>query len=72
MKPENVTCPDCQAPMRPRNGPHGTFWGCSLYPTCKGTRDSMGRSKRERAEERRENPEPRQRRFEEQGPWSTR
>lgn len=45
--------------MKARNGPHGKFWGCERYPHCKGTRDSMGRSKRERDAERTENPEPR-------------
>jgi ssDNA-binding Zn-finger/Zn-ribbon topoisomerase 1 len=57
-KPENVTCPDCGAPMRSRKSEHGVFWGCSRYPQCRGTRDSMGRSKREQRETRREDLTP--------------
>lgn len=48
MKPENVKCPDCDGPMVSRKSQYGTFWGCKSYPKCKGTRDSMGRSKMER------------------------
>ena len=47
-KPENVKCPECDGPMKPRNGKFGVFWGCANYPRCKGTRDSMGQSKDER------------------------
>ena|SRR6187549_945091 len=50
-KPENVKCPLCAGPMKPRDGQYGKFWGCSRYPNCKGTRDSMGRSKEEREAE---------------------
>lgn len=37
------TCPQCGSPMRRRvakrgRNAGGTFWGCSRYPTCKGTR----------------------------------
>lgn len=32
------TCPRCGSPMRPRSGRYGQFWGCSRYPSCKGTR----------------------------------
>ena len=32
-------CPDCRQTMRLRNGKKGQFWGCSAYPTCKGTRE---------------------------------
>jgi len=42
MKPENVTCPDCNGPMVSRKSQHGVFWGCKNYPNCKGTRNSMG------------------------------
>lgn len=49
---EDVLCPDCNGPMVSRKGQYGTFWGCKAYPSCKGTRDSMGRSKAERAAER--------------------
>ncbi len=33
-----ATCPLCQKPMVKRKGPYSEFWGCSGYPTCKGTR----------------------------------
>ncbi|MBV9358298.1 MAG: topoisomerase DNA-binding C4 zinc finger domain-containing protein [Chloroflexi bacterium] len=32
------TCPACEASMRRRSGRYGDFWGCSRYPSCKGTR----------------------------------
>jgi superfamily II DNA/RNA helicase len=31
-------CPLCRAPMRRRGGRYGEFWGCSCYPSCRGTR----------------------------------
>ena len=31
-------CPDCGKPMRRRKSAKGTFWGCSAFPACKGTR----------------------------------
>lgn len=31
-------CPQCGATMRLRHGTHGDFWGCTAYPTCRGTR----------------------------------
>jgi four helix bundle suffix protein len=31
-------CPECSKPMRKRQSQRGEFWGCSAYPTCKGTR----------------------------------
>ena len=39
------TCPVCGKGMRQRTarkGPHAgqSFWGCSSYPECKGTRDA--------------------------------
>jgi ssDNA-binding Zn-finger/Zn-ribbon topoisomerase 1 len=52
MTTENVKCPDCDGDMVSRTGKYGTFWGCKDYPKCKGTRDSMGRSKAERDAER--------------------
>ncbi|HWY33597.1 MAG TPA: topoisomerase DNA-binding C4 zinc finger domain-containing protein [Nitrosopumilaceae archaeon] len=55
MKPENVKCPECEGPMISRKSEYGVFWGCKSYPLCKGTRDSMGRSKQEREEERIDN-----------------
>lgn len=42
MKPENVTCPQCNGPMVPRTSQHGKFWGCKAYPKCRGTRNVMG------------------------------
>ena len=33
------TCPSCGSSMRRRSGRYGKFWGCSRYPTCKGTRN---------------------------------
>lgn len=32
------TCPLCGSPMRLRHGVKGAFWGCTAYPTCRGTR----------------------------------
>lgn len=49
---ENVKCPTCGGDMISRKGQYGTFWGCKKYPSCRGTRDSMGRSKEEREKER--------------------
>ena len=51
MKPENVKCPECDEPMVSRKSKFGVFWGCKNYPICKGTRDSMGRSKNDRDRE---------------------
>lgn len=41
--PETPACPLCQKPMRKRTARQGRnagqpFWGCSAYPSCKGTR----------------------------------
>lgn len=41
--PETPTCPLCNKPMRQRTARQGpqagkSFWGCSHYPECKGTR----------------------------------
>ena len=49
---ENVKCPECDGDMVSRKSKYGTFWGCKAYPKCKGTRDSMGRSKMDRELER--------------------
>lgn len=51
MKPENVKCPECDGPMKPRKSKFGIFWGCERFPLCKGTRDSNGDSKRDKEEE---------------------
>jgi len=32
-------CPKCGAPMKYREGPYGRFYGCSKYPSCRGTRN---------------------------------
>lgn len=50
-KPQNVMCPECGGEMVSRTGKYGTFWGCKKFPECKGTRDSMGRSKQDRENE---------------------
>jgi len=42
-------CPECNGEMIARSGQYGKFWGCKNFPTCKGTRDSQGRSKQDRA-----------------------
>ncbi|MCP3685243.1 MAG: hypothetical protein GY861_21475 [bacterium] len=31
-------CDICHVPMIRRDGKHGTFWGCALYPRCRFTR----------------------------------
>ena len=33
------SCPTCQRTMFRRSGRYGSFWGCSQYPKCKGTRN---------------------------------
>ena len=48
---EDVKCPECNGEMISRTGKFGVFWGCRLYPYCKGTRDSEGRSKADRERE---------------------
>ena len=35
-------CPVCGAPMKLRHGARGDFWGCTAYPTCRGTRPVGG------------------------------
>ena len=32
------SCPKCGAKMMRRSGKYGSFYGCSRYPYCKGTR----------------------------------
>lgn len=56
FKYEETLCPDCNGPMISRTGKFGVFWGCKNFPKCKGTRDSLGRSKADRAKERGEEP----------------
>jgi len=33
-----MQCPKCGSGMSQRSGKFGTFWGCTRYPECKGTR----------------------------------
>lgn len=33
-----VTCPKCGSPMVLRKGTWGEFWGCSMFPNCRGKR----------------------------------
>ncbi len=35
-------CPQCGALMRLRHSARGDFWGCTAYPTCRGTRQVLG------------------------------
>jgi ssDNA-binding Zn-finger/Zn-ribbon topoisomerase 1 len=51
MKPENVTCPECDGPMVSRSSAHGVFWGCKAFPRCRGTRNVDGEARRSRREE---------------------
>ena len=39
------TCPVCGSPMKLRHGARGDFWGCTAYPTCRGTRPVAVESK---------------------------
>ena len=36
-----MTCPLCHKPLVRRKGPHGQFMGCSGYPVCKHTQNTM-------------------------------
>lgn len=51
---ENLKCPECSGPMVSRKNKQNDeiFWGCKNFPQCRGTRDNMGLSKREREAER--------------------
>ena len=37
VEAEQKCCPDCNKPMRLRDGKFGKFWGCTGYPECKTT-----------------------------------
>jgi ssDNA-binding Zn-finger/Zn-ribbon topoisomerase 1 len=37
-KPEAPRCPECAGVMVTRTGPHGEFWGCPRFPSCRGSR----------------------------------
>ena len=32
---DGPTCPNCQSPMKRREGRYGPFWGCTGFPQCK-------------------------------------
>jgi len=34
--PTAVTCPLCNGPMKLKEGPFGSFYGCTKWPTCEG------------------------------------
>lgn len=36
--PNAPSCPKCGSPMKLRQGKRGEFWGCTMYPKCRGTR----------------------------------
>ena len=38
VKEDAPKCPKCGADMQLRHGKTGDFWGCTDYPTCRGTR----------------------------------
>jgi len=53
---EETLCPECNAKMVPRKNSEGrSFWGCSNFPNCRGTRDNEGKSLADRWYEK--NPE---------------
>jgi len=37
VKPSQLSCPECGAPMIRRSSHYGMFYGCSNYPACKAT-----------------------------------
>ncbi len=38
VTPKEIHCPRCDSKMVLRNGRNGKFYGCSKYPSCKGTK----------------------------------
>lgn len=40
--PDNITCPECQAPMERKLSKSGVFLSCSTFPECKGARTKEG------------------------------
>ncbi|MGE5294138.1 MAG: topoisomerase DNA-binding C4 zinc finger domain-containing protein [Solirubrobacterales bacterium] len=42
-KPSVPECPLCSKPMRRRNSTQGPFWGCSAFPSCRGSRPIRGK-----------------------------
>lgn len=51
FKTNTPECPECGNSMVSRKGKFGIFWGCIMYPDCKGIRDSEGLSKADKAKE---------------------
>ena len=45
-------CPHCGKPMRKRTSKHGSFWGCTGYPSCMATVQIGGKRRRKKARER--------------------
>ena len=43
MRNEGWTCPICNEDMIERQGPKIRFYGCSMYPRCKGKRTLDGK-----------------------------
>ena len=37
MKMSNLICPRCGGALKPREGRHGSFYGCANYPRCRFT-----------------------------------
>ena len=53
---EETLCPVCKSKMvsRLNKKTNERFWGCPMFPQCKGTRDNQGRSKQDIEKEREE------------------
>ena len=44
------TCPNCNSPMKLREGKKGWFLGCSKYPKCRGVREVSAQMQEQLAE----------------------
>lgn len=43
-RPVSTPCPECRVGvLRPRSGRHGQFWGCSTFPRCRYTSNTVPR-----------------------------
>lgn len=51
-------CPLCKAAMKERKGSRGTFFGCSRFPQCRGTRQADGKDTSRPGDEVKYNPIP--------------
>lgn len=60
---EQTLCPLCKSKMKTTMGKHGAYWRCSRWG-CEGTRDSQGRSKADREEEKDDEDDKFKRRYE--------